>query len=303
MAAQAHDTEHALRVVPLDPNRRLVLRSTTVEDAEALGELYDGLTPEDRRRRFFCGFRPTDHFIRNWVTIGERGGCGLIAVVESDTEPPQLVGEAGCVPLSNGNAEFAITVAEGWRGWLGPYLLDVLIDEAADKGIENLEAEILLENRAMLALARHRGEAVAPHDDPTSVHTVISTTGTTPGWPPVRSRPQVLLETPGVWWPRRPTLALLATTCSPAPDRIGAQEATARRLPGDHVPSPKVSTPSLSTFPAPMHVPASSTTPIHACTRTLWSGSKKRMGECTVRADSRSVPGPGESCSRTLART
>ena len=44
----------------------------------------------------------------------------------------RLVAEAGYALLPDGNGEFALTVAAGWRGWLGPYLLDAIVTAAAD---------------------------------------------------------------------------------------------------------------------------------------------------------------------------
>ena len=71
-------------------------------------------------------------------------GYGVVAVVDHPLE--QIVGEADYFLLDNG--ELVITVAADWRGWLGPYLLDVLIEAAAARGVPNLEAEFLVERRA-----------------------------------------------------------------------------------------------------------------------------------------------------------
>jgi hypothetical protein len=57
----------------------------------------------------------------------------------------------------DGNGEFTLTIASGWRGWLGPYLLDALVAAAAARGLPNLQADILTDNARMLALVSHRG--------------------------------------------------------------------------------------------------------------------------------------------------
>jgi hypothetical protein len=59
--------------------------------------------------------------------------------------------------LPDGNGEFALTVAAGWRGWLGPYLLDAIVTAAAARGVPNLEADVLYENTRMLTLLASRG--------------------------------------------------------------------------------------------------------------------------------------------------
>ncbi|HUK69105.1 MAG TPA: hypothetical protein VLW50_10200 [Streptosporangiaceae bacterium] len=68
-----------------------------------------------------------------------------------------LVAEAGYAILPDGDGEFDITVASGWRGWLGPYLLDALVAAAAARGVPRLQADVLLDNVKMFALVAHRG--------------------------------------------------------------------------------------------------------------------------------------------------
>ena len=85
----------------------------------------------------------------------KEGGYRLVAVA-SDAED-SLVAEAGYAMLPDGNAEFALTVADGWRGWLGPYLLDALVTAAAARHVPNLQADVLVENTLMLTLLASRG--------------------------------------------------------------------------------------------------------------------------------------------------
>ena len=66
----------------------------------------------------------------------------------------RVVAEAGYSMLHNANGELAMVVAREWRGWLGPYLLDVVAEIAAARGVPNLEAEVLAADRQMLALLR-----------------------------------------------------------------------------------------------------------------------------------------------------
>ena len=52
----------------------------------------------------------------------DEGGYRLVAVVAGPQD--RIVAEAGYALLPDGNGDFALTVAAGWRGWLGPYLPD-----------------------------------------------------------------------------------------------------------------------------------------------------------------------------------
>jgi hypothetical protein len=110
------------------------------------------------------------------------------------------VADGGYLPMPNGDAEFDLTVARPYRGWLGPYLLDVLLAHAAGAGIPNLEAEVLAQNGRILALIRSRGYAVLGHDDNTSMRVVVGARTPTPSWPPKGERPRLLVEAPTGRW-------------------------------------------------------------------------------------------------------
>ena len=110
------------------------------------------------------------------------------------TDDGTVVADGGYVALDDGDGEFAITVTQPWRGWLGPYLLDVLFQQAAAHGLENLHAEILRNNRRMLALIEHRGYASFDQPDWTMASVTVSATGGRPSWPPEHARRRLLVE-------------------------------------------------------------------------------------------------------------
>jgi GNAT superfamily N-acetyltransferase len=190
------------RTFDLPGGRTMTVRHSDPTDVSGLAELYDGLSRDDRYQRFFSGSMPKD-FAEKWAHIAERGGVGLVAVVANGAE--HIVAEAGFALLPDGDGELALTVAREWRGWLGPFLLDALVQEAADRGIPNLQAEILVDNGAMLSLVRSRGYAILEHGDWSSVRVTIGTAGYPPGWPEADERPRVLVETPGGRWPAAKT--------------------------------------------------------------------------------------------------
>lgn len=142
------------RRVALPGARTLSIRPMTPSDAEGLLALYAGLDDEDVYRRFFSGHAPPKTFVETMAHVVERGGFGLIAVMEDKDGESGIVGEATYDLLPNGDAELGITVAKKARGWLGPYLLDALVGAAAARGVPNLEADVLVTNRRMLAMLR-----------------------------------------------------------------------------------------------------------------------------------------------------
>jgi hypothetical protein len=188
------------RRVELDGGRALVLRLGTPGDVDALAALYDGLSDDDVYLRFFTGHRPGPDLFERMVHLDRAGGALLVVDLDDPARPgpAAIVADAWYSMLPNGNGELAITVAEAWRGWLGAVLLDALIELAASRGVPNLEAEVMLRNRAMLALARRRG-CVRLGDDGTAVRVELPTSGDVPSWPPRARHPRVLVEGRSSW--------------------------------------------------------------------------------------------------------
>lgn len=193
------------RRVDLPDGRRVVVRRAETSDIPGIVALYERLTPEARHRRFFSGYHPDEDFVAGIVGRPDELGATLVVEVTEDGAT-EIVGEAEYAVQPDGDGELGITVAAGWRGWLAPYLLDALLEAAASRGVENLRAEVLVENRPMLMLVRSRGYATVDTDDRCVVNAVIGTHGPVPGWPSARDRPRVLVEVPGGRWRHTPSL-------------------------------------------------------------------------------------------------
>jgi hypothetical protein len=179
------------RDVVVRDGRRVVVREGWSADRDALLALYEQLDRDDRVTRFFTAAFPRSAVDR-WSTIGERGGFLIVAVPADD--PESIVAEAGFTPLANGDAEWAITVAKDWRGGLGTLLFDGLLEEAAARGIPNLEGEILVRNAPMLRVARAHSLAVAAQFDHDVMRVLVGASGGAVQWPAPRTRPRALVE-------------------------------------------------------------------------------------------------------------
>lgn len=186
-----------MRVAEIAEGQTLVVRKATVDDVDAITALYAGLTPDDLYRRFFCGSRPPRALIERWVAMHGDTGVMLVAEVRDPGRGGELVGEAVWTALPDGSAEFSLTVARSWRGWLGPYLLDTLVEAAAGQGIASLQADVLSDNRQMLAVVRARGYVMLDHSDWSIVRVMIATGRGVPPWPPKDPRTRVLVEGSG----------------------------------------------------------------------------------------------------------
>ncbi len=198
--AEHLDLDDGHRTVELPSGAIVEIRPTSVHDAALIQELYDGLSERDRYRRFFSAFEPTERWCEEWASVAERGGFGLLAVLHSpDGWRDRPIADAAYAMRADGDGDLAITVAADRRGWLGGFLLDLLVDRARRSGVANLQADVLLENRSMLALLRHRGAVHLEHAD-SAARVTIPTDGEVPSWPPLEERPCVVVELAGTRW-------------------------------------------------------------------------------------------------------
>jgi hypothetical protein len=197
------------------PGRRIVtIRPPRPDDVPGLAALFDDLGEDDVYRRFFSARPPLEPFVTKLAAVADRGGGGLVATIcdHSDdagivapdgghARTERIVAEATYTPLTNGDAELGITVARHARGWLGPYLLDTLLEDAAARGFPNLRSDVLVTNAQMLAMLRRRGYAVIGFDDhPAIVRLSVGTVGRIPSWAGAHVARRVLVETPGGRW-------------------------------------------------------------------------------------------------------
>jgi hypothetical protein len=187
----------------------LTVRPVATSDVDGLVALYDGLSDDDRYWRFFSGFRPPRSFFERLVNVRELGGYGLVATMGAGgyvAGGARIVGEASYELLPNRDGQLAIAVGADQRGWLGPYLLDALVEAAAARGVPNLEADVLVANGPMLALLRSRGDTTMAPNEWTTLRLLVGPAGCTPVWPTGNGatghsdRPRVLVEVPGGRW-------------------------------------------------------------------------------------------------------
>ncbi|MFT3664094.1 GNAT family N-acetyltransferase [Piscinibacter sp.] len=145
--------------------RRVTLRTACPGDAAALGRMIESLSPLARRRRFHCtlnGLPPKQ--LHEMTSVDGHRRIALLATVEHDGGE-LLVADARCVTdASDSAAEFALVVAEGWRGLgLGRRCLAALRRAAADEGLRWLYGHVLVDNLPMLTLLRRAGFTLSAH--------------------------------------------------------------------------------------------------------------------------------------------
>jgi len=129
----------SVRIRPVAPGDEAQLRSFLM-----------GLCPEARRLRFFTQATDLERATR-WAADTAPDRCGLLAHDEAGA----LVAHATCVRLDETRAEVAVEVADHLHGrGLGTILVARLAAIAERRGIARFVAEVLPDNRAMLAVFR-----------------------------------------------------------------------------------------------------------------------------------------------------
>jgi acetyltransferase len=132
-------------------------------------ELFEKLSPEDIRLRFFTPWRelPPRQLARfSQIDYDREMAFALVS--------PHEQGFLGIVRLAadpdNIRAEFAVLVRSDLKGrGLGRMLMDHLISFARKRGIQTLFGEVLRENTVMLSLCRDLGFSIEALEGPPAV--------------------------------------------------------------------------------------------------------------------------------------
>ncbi len=151
------------RTVTLKDGRPILVRPARTGDAPALQDLFYRMPPADVYTRFFrhlttLPLSTAEHLtsvsfeeeVTFLAVVGDWGSEQVIGTVSSYLDP------------TSGHADVAFMVDPDWKGLgLGSALRDVLVDAARRRGVVALTADVLIDNRAMLAVFRGSGLPVA----------------------------------------------------------------------------------------------------------------------------------------------
>lgn len=144
-------------------DQRVVIRPVLPQDADLTDAFFKNLSPTARYQRFLSPMRLLPPGLLERLTqVDYSEHLALVAEVFEEGRET-VIAEARYARLpDHATAEFAISVAEAWRGrGLASLLLGKLLCRAAAAGIGRLTGETLASNDSMLALARKAQFAVS----------------------------------------------------------------------------------------------------------------------------------------------
>jgi len=153
---------------------RLTIRPVRPEDAQAHTAFFARLSPQDVRYRFFSAMRELtpEHTVRLTQVDYDRE-MAFIAVRDATGE---TVGVSRLACDSDGRSgEFAVIVQADMKGrGLASHLMHRLIDWAKQRGLKQVEGQILADNQPMLAFIRHLGFSIhRMADDPEVMEAIL----------------------------------------------------------------------------------------------------------------------------------
>jgi RimJ/RimL family protein N-acetyltransferase len=147
------------QVVTLRSGDAVQVRPVQPSDAPALAQAYANLGEQSRYQRFFTVMPELpEATLKAAVEVDHTDHEALVAMPLRSAE---IVGECRFVRLADqpDTADLGVTVVDAWQGrGLGSALLVRLSERALELGIEYFTAEVLAENRAMLALLPALGQ-------------------------------------------------------------------------------------------------------------------------------------------------
>ena len=150
--------------------REVILRPIRPEDEPMEAELFNNLSPEAQRFRFFGLIKNLTHdmLVRYTQIDYDRE---IAIVVEMEEKGKKLI--AGVARLVedayHDSAEFAIVVADPWQGLgLGNKLTDYILEIAKRRQLKVVCATVLNDNYKMLGMFKKRGFDLKNRDEDTS---------------------------------------------------------------------------------------------------------------------------------------
>jgi acetyltransferase len=161
------------RRLRLRDGREVTLRAISPADAPEIAQAFERLSAASRYSRFMQHKRQLDPAALERGVRPRPGRDFAFVATVAATDGIDIVGAAQYVRAEEADpstCEFAITVAEDWRGsGLATQLLASLVRRARHDGYTRMEGAVIADNAKMLALARKLRFTAHPESDDATV--------------------------------------------------------------------------------------------------------------------------------------
>lgn len=147
------------------------VRALRHEDEADMLAAVEKTSPQSLQRRFFVMKR---HFSEKerafFMDVDFKNHVAIVAVAD-DAGRKVIVGGGRYIVFEPGRAEMAFVVIDAWQGrGIGSLLMRHLVKLAGAGGVNELTAEVLPENAAMLKVFGKAGFRPAARRDPQTIH-------------------------------------------------------------------------------------------------------------------------------------
>ncbi|WP_454624864.1 N-acetyltransferase family protein [Bradyrhizobium cenepequi] len=150
------------------------IRALQPEDEADMLAAVGRTSAQSLQRRFFVmkrGFSENERAF--FMNIDFSNHVALVALAQEDGRTV-IVGGGRYIVFEAGRAEMAFVVVDAWQGrGIGSILMRHLVEIAGNAGLQELIAEVLPENKAMLKVFAKFGFKPASRRDPQTVHLVL----------------------------------------------------------------------------------------------------------------------------------
>ena len=161
----------------LSDGNEVEIRALQPDDETDMLAAVDRTSEQSLQRRFFAMKRYFSEKERDFfMDIDFKNHVALVALAPENGRPV-IVGGGRYVVFEPGRAEMAFVVIDAWQGrGIGSMLMRHLVKIAGNSGLQELTAEVLRENAAMLKVFGKFGFRQAPQRDARTVHLVLKLT-------------------------------------------------------------------------------------------------------------------------------
>ena len=134
------------------------VRLATPKDADALGDLFQRLSPESRRQRFSSPNGPTPELLRSLCDSSHPGKQLTLVISRMRAGREEIVATGSYIGKADKSAEVAFAVEDRFQGkGIGSHLLERLALLAVKSGFTRFWAVTHLDNQGMIDVFRHSG--------------------------------------------------------------------------------------------------------------------------------------------------